>query len=374
MADEVGVAILGTGFAGRVHALAARGLGARLVGVAGSTPARSDAAAAAFGAEQGFARAADLVDHPAVEVVHVCTLNALHVPLAEMALEAGKHVICEKPLATTAEDATRLASLARQSGLAAAVCFAYRFQPMAKQARDRVLRGEIGPVRLVHGSYLQDWLLYDTDGNWRTGSRENGRSRAFADIGSHWCDIAEWITGRRITELAALTSTVHERRARPRPFGAPAGSEDGAVVTVDTEDAACVVFRAGDGVMGTLTVSQVSPGRKNRLWIEVDGARSSIVFDQENAEWLWLGSREANQMVARDAVGAQDRFPHSSSLPAGHARGFVECFAELFSNVYGFVRGGPYGEFPSFDDGLRSALITDAVLRSAGEQAWVHLP
>ena len=292
-----------------------------------------------------------------------------------MALRAGKHVICEKPLATTAERSGRgWPTLARESGLAAAVCFAYRFQPMAKEARERVRRGEIGAVRLVHGSYLQDWLLYETDGNWRTMSKENGRSRAFADIGSHWCDIAEWITGRRITDLAAVTSKVHDRRARPRPFGTGTDPEEGSLVSVDTEDAACVVFRASDDVIGSLTVSQVSAGRKNRLWVEVDGARSSVVFDQEDAEWLWLGSREANQMIARDAAGAQDRFPHSSSLPAGHARGFVECFAELFSNVYGFVRGGPHGEFPSFDDGLRSALITEAVLQSASEQGWVHVP
>ena len=232
MADEVGVAILGTGFAGRVHALAARGLGARLVGVAGSIPpVPSGRRGRLRQPSRASLDAADLIDHPAVEVVHVCTLNALHVPLAEMALEAGKHVICEKPLATTAEDATRLASLARAVRPGRGRLFRLPLPADGQKARDRVRRGEIGPVRLVHGSYLQDWLLYETDGNWRTGSKENGRSRAFADIGSHWCDIAEWITGRRITELAALTSTVHERRARPRPFGAPAGSEDGAVVS-----------------------------------------------------------------------------------------------------------------------------------------------
>jgi predicted dehydrogenase len=370
MADEIGIAILGTGMAGRMHALAARVLGVRLVGVLASDPDRSDAAAAALGAEQVFARAADLIGHPAVEVVHICTPNTLHVPLVEMALAAGKHVVCEKPLATSATDAAKLAALARQCGLVAAVCFSYRFQSLAQEARARVRSGELGPVRLVHGSYLQDWLLYETDSNWRASSVLNGPSRAFADIGSHWCDLAEWITGHRITALAAVTSVVHEKRPRPGRGGAASSG----LVGVDTEDAACVAFKGSEGVVGSLTVSQVSPGRKNRLWIEVDGAHSSVVFDQENAEWLWIGSRTANEVIARDGSGAWGHFPHSSSLPAGHARGLVECFAELFSNVYAAVRDEPRGEFPTFEDGLRSNLLTEAVLRSAGEQRWVEVP
>jgi predicted dehydrogenase len=373
MADEIGVAILGTGMAGRVHALAARSLGARLIGVLSSNPARSDAAATMFGAERGFAHAADLIAHPAVEVVHICTPNTLHLPYAEMALAAGKHVICEKPLATTSADAARLATLARDSGLAAAVCFTYRFQSMAQEARGRVQRGDLGPVRLVHGTYLQDWLLYETDGNWRTSSATNGPSRAFADIGSHWCDLAEWMTGHRITDLAAITTTVHAERARPFPAASRAEAEGSDLVGVDTEDAAFVVFRATEGVVGSLAVSQVSPGRKNKLWIEVDGARSSVVFDQENSEWLWVGSRPANETIARDGAGPWGHFPHSSSLPPGHARGLVECFAELFSNVYGFAREGSTAEFPTFEDGLRSAVVTEAVLRSAGEQRWVKV-
>jgi len=374
MADEIGIGILGAGFMGRVHALAARMLGARLVGVVASTPARSDAAAAMLGAEQGFATAADLIRHPAVEVVHVCTPNVLHVPLVEMALASGKHVVCEKPLATTASDAEKLAAHARDSGLVNAVCFTYRYQAMAQEARRRVRSGDLGPVRLVHGSYLQDWLLFETDANWRTLVETGGRSRAFADIGSHWCDLAEWITGHRLIDLAAVTSKAHPMRARPAIAGAeePTGGPD--LVEVDTEDVACLVFRATGNVVGTLTVSQVSPGRKNRLWIEVDAASSSVVFDQENAEWLWVGNRTANELLARDGSATLDRFPSSSALPPGHARGFVESFTELFSEVYGCVRNESRREFPSFEDGLRSALITDAVLGSASEHNWRHVP
>ncbi len=367
------MAIVGTGFAGRVHALAARMLGARLVGVTASTPEQSDAAAAELGAEQGYANAAELLEHPAVEVVHVCTPNALHVGHVEQALTSGKHVICEKPLATTAADAARLAALAHQVGLIAAVSFAYRYQATAQAARAKVMSGDIGPVRLVHGTYLQDWLLYQSDTNWRTDSQMGGPSRAFADIGSHWCDLAEWITGQRITDIAAVTATVFQTR------GAPLAPDDGGPygqaepMNVDNEDIACLIFRATGGVVGTLTASQVSPGRKNRLWIEVDGSEGSVVFDQEDGERLWLGRRSESEVIPRNAEGGLTSFPSARSLPPGHAKGFVECFAELFSQVYGSLQNGARHQFPSFDDGLRSARLTEAVLSSATERKWVNV-
>jgi predicted dehydrogenase len=369
LADEVGVAILGTGFAGRMHAQAARMLGARLVGVMASTPARSDAAAAELGAEQSFASVTELLEHPAVEVVHVCTPNALHVSQVEQALARGKHVICEKPLATTAQDAERLSGLARESGLTAAVAFAYRYQALAQDARAKVMAGELGRVRLVHGTYLQDWLLYPSDGDWRAVTEIGGPSRAFADVGSHWCDLAEWMTGERITDIAAITSTVYPTRP------AAASSGDGAAepLPVTNEDIACLVFRATSGIVGTLTVSQVSPGRKNRLWLEVDAAEASVVFNQENAEWLWLGRRDAGLQIARDRR-PDAQIADSSFLPPGHARGFVECFAGLFSDVYKTLRNGAARTFPTFDDGARSAILTEAVLRSATAREWVHIP
>ena len=230
---KLALALLGAGFAGRVHALAARMLGARLVGVAASTPARSDAAAAEFGAEYAFADAAELVDHPEVEVVHVCTPNALHVPHVQLALDHGKHVICEKPLATSAADTARLSSVAREAGLIAAVCFAYRYQSVAQQARDQDHERRTGSVRLVHGAYLQDWLLYQDDTDWRADSGMGGPSRAFADIGSHWCDLAEWMTGQRITDLAAVTSTVYPTRRGRSAGAAGPGPAD---MQVDNED------------------------------------------------------------------------------------------------------------------------------------------
>ncbi|HEY3773804.1 MAG TPA: Gfo/Idh/MocA family oxidoreductase [Solirubrobacteraceae bacterium] len=367
--EKVGVGIVGAGQAGRVHALAVGMLNARLVGIVASSPGRSAEASAAFGAERVFADAAELIADPAVDVVHICTPNDSHPGLIEAAFAAGKHVVCEKPLSVTVGDARRLATLAESSGLVAATSFGYRYQPVVRDAQQRIRGGGIEPVRVIHGTYLQDWLLYATDDNWRTSAAQGGRSRAFADIGSHWCDLAEWMTGHRVTDLAAVTATVHEHRSSSNG-ATPAGNG----TKVDTEDVACVVFRATGGVVGTLTVSQVSPGRKNRLWIEVDAAEESVTFDQEDAEWLWLGSRTANRVIARDGTNGHAPYASVSALPAGHAHGFVECFAELFNDVYHTVRTGEPGDFPSFEDGARSAAITDAVLRAAAEHRWVTVP
>lgn len=368
----LGIAVVGGGFAGRVHALALRQAGARLVGVLGSNPERSASAAAAFGAEQAFPDLSALLEDDGVDVVHVCTPNGTHREIVEAAFTAGKHVICEKPLATSPSDAAELAALAQRSGLRSAVAFAYRYHPMASRARSLVQNGALGALHLLHGSYLQDWLLASTATNWRTLAAVGGPSRAFADIGSHWCDLAEWISGCRITELTALTSIVYDKRPGPS-----AGNGGLAVtlgdVPVDTEDVACVLFRATGGVVGTLTVSQVSAGRKNRLWLQVDGASSSVAFDQENPEWLWVGKPQENQYLPRDGSDETGAPFGASTLPPGHARGFVESFAELFGEVYGSVANGAPASYPTFDDGLRSARITDAVLRSAEERGWVSI-
>jgi len=367
----VGIAVVGGGFAGRVHALAARQAGARLVGVLGSSPDHSIVGASAFGAERAFADLSELLEADEVEVVHVCTPNGTHREIVKAALAAGKHVICEKPLATCASDAEELATLARRSGLRCAVAFAYRYHPVVSRARMLVNNGALGALHLVHGSYLQDWLLRCTASNWRTQAALGGPSRAFADIGCHWCDLAEWISGCRISELTALTSIVYDKR--PAPLADNRGSAVTSVshVPVDTEDIACMLFRATSGVVGTLTVSQVSAGRKNRLWLQVDGTISSVTFDQENPEWLWVGKPHEIQYLPREGSDEMGAPFGTSMLPPGHARGFVESFAQLFGELYGSIGNDTPVSYPTFDDGLRSVRITDAVLRSAAERSWV---
>src|SRR3954464_7760977 len=372
---EVRVAIAGTGFIGAVHARSARLAGARLVGVAASSPERGILAAAALGAERSFDTAEELVEAPDVDVVHICTPNHLHLPLAEAALAAGKHVICEKPLAVDAAGAQQLVDAASTSGLQAAVPFVYRYYPTVREARERVRSGATGELRLLHGAYLQDWLLRPDDDNWRVDEALGGRSRAFADIGSHWCDLAQFVSGHRIARVSARLLTAIPERASSegrRAFESAGGN--GELRTVTTEDAAVVHFETEEGALGSVTVSQISPGRKNKLWIELDGAEEALAFDQENPEELWRGRREAATIIRRDAESLSPAAARFATLPPGHPQGYADCFAGFVADVYDAISSGtPPDGLPTFNDGLRAARITDAVLDSAETGRWVDV-
>ena len=352
-------AIAGTGSIGKVHARSARLAGAALAGVAASSPESARAAAAELGAERAFDSAEEMVRDPAIDVVHVCTPNHLHLPLAEAALAAGKHVVCEKPLALDAAGAHRLVDAAAESGLQTAVPFVYRYYPTVREARERVSSGQTGPLRLLHGSYLQDWLLRPDDDNWRVDERLGGRSRAFADIGSHWCDLAEFVSGQRIARLSArLLTAIPERQGRP----------------ATTEDAALVLFETDAAAIGSVVISQISAGRKNRLWLELDGAEEALAFDQEHPEELWCGSREALTIVRRDPATLSPAAARFAFLPGGHPQGYADCFDAFVADFYDSVGSGLAAVgMPTFSDGLRAALITDAVLVSAHEERWVDV-
>ena len=375
MPTPLRIAIAGTGFIGAVHARSARLAGARLLGVSASTPERSEAAAHALGAERAFASSEALVEAADVDVVHICTPNHLHLPLAEAALAAGKHVICEKPLATDLAGAKRLVDAAAAAGTAAAVPFVYRYYPTVREARDRVRTGVTGPVRLVHGTYLQDWLTDPEDDNWRVDSALGGASRAFADIGSHWCDLAEFITGQRIARLSARTLTAVPERLHAEHAAAFArGNGAGEKRPVDTEDAAVVQFETDGGAVGSTVISQISPGRKNRLWIEVDGAHEAVTFSQEEPETLWSGRREGATLLPRDVAGMSPDATRLSFLPAGHPQGYADCFDLFVAEAHAVARGeAPADGMPLFADGLRSAQIVEAVMASAREERWVDV-
>ena len=309
--------------------------------------------------------------------MHVCTPNHLHLPVAEAALAAGKHVICEKPLAVDVAGAQRLTELAGTSGQWGTVPFVYRYHATVREARERVRAGKTGAVRLVHGTYLQDWLLRPEDDNWRVEADLGGASRAFADIGSHWCDLAEFVTGHRIARLSArmLTAMADRPRADHRDaFAGPAG-DGGEMRAVTTEDAAVVQFETDRGAIGSTVISQISAGRKNRLWLEVDGADESVAFDQEEPESLWCGRREAATIVKRDPAFLSPPAARLAWLPAGHAQGYADCFDAFVADTYASIRSGEAADgLPLFADGLRTALITDAVLASAREDRWIDVP
>ena len=376
MTSALRVAIAGTGFIGAVHARSARLAGARLVGVSASSPSRPEQAARALGAERAFESSEALVESDDVDVVHICTPNHLHLPLAEAALAAGKHVVCEKPLATDLAGAQRLVDAAAVSGTAAAVPFVYRYYPTVREARERVRDGVTGQVRLVHGTYLQDWLTDPDDDNWRVDASLGGASRAFADIGSHWCDLAEFVTGHRIARLCARTLTAVPERRRGEPGAAFARSDGGGEIrAVDTEDAAVMQFETDGGAVGSTVISQISPGRKNRLWLEVDGARESVTFSQEEPETLWTGRREGVTLIPRDIAGMSPDAARLSFLPAGHPQGYADCFDLFVAEAHAVARGeAPPDGMPLFADGLRSAQIVEAVMTSAREDRWVDVP
>ncbi|OLB65006.1 MAG: oxidoreductase [Actinobacteria bacterium 13_2_20CM_2_72_6] len=341
-------AILGTGFIGTVHARAVRAAGGTVSAVAASTPSRAAEAAERLSAGRA-AGAEELVTADDVDVVHVCTPNHLHVPLVERALAAGKHVVCEKPLATDLAGARRLADLAASAGVVAAVPFVYRFYPTVRAARTRIARGDAGPLHLLHGSYLQDWLSRPEDGNWRVDAGLGGASRAFGDIGVHWCDLVEFATGHRIVRLCARLLRAFPGRG--------------------TEDGATVLFETDRGALGSVVISQVSPGRKNRLWFSLDGAHASYQFDQELPDALWVGGREANTVVPRGTAAT----PYDV-LPVGHPQGYQDCFTAFVADVYTATAGGAPDGLPTFADGLRAAVLTAAVLDSAARGDWVEVP
>src|SRR4051794_24749054 len=375
MSRGVRVAIAGTGFIGAVHARSARLAGASLVGVAASTPESSRRAAAALGAERAFENSEALVTAEDVDVVHICTPNHLHVPLAEAALAAGKHVICEKPIAMDALSAQAVTEAATEAGKIAAVPFVYRFYPTVREARERVRTGTTGPVRLIHGTYLQDWLLRATDDNWRVEEDLGGASRAVADNGSHRCDLAAVVSGHRITRLCARTMTAVPERIKTEAHAAfQAVNGNGVARAVGTEDAAIVQFETDRGAVGSTVISQISAGRKNRLWLELDGAEEALTFCQEEPESLWVGRREAVTLVKRDPEHMSAAAQRYAVLPPGHPQGYADCFDAFVAEVYEAVETGvPADGLPVFADGLRAARLTDAVLRSAREERWVDV-
>ncbi|MDO8209417.1 Gfo/Idh/MocA family protein [Conexibacter sp. CPCC 206217] len=373
--------IVGAGFIGAVHARSARLAGARLTAVAASSERSAAEAARRLGAERACASAEQLVVADDVDVVHICAPNHLHLPLSRAALDAGKHVICEKPLALDSAGAGALVELAAACGRWDGVPFVYRYHPLVREARERLHDGRSGPLRLIHGTYLQDWLSRPSDDNWRVTAALGGRSRAFADIGSHWCDLAEFVSGHRISRLSARTATMVPQRSAAGGRPAFARDDDGADDAgprrpVSTEDVALVQFETDRGALGNVVVSQLSQGRKNHLWIEWDAAEESLVFDQEQPERLWRGERDGASVIERDPALLSPAAARLVTLPAGHPQGYGDCFDGFVTDLYAAIRDGvaPDG-LPRFADGLRAARITEAVLASAARDgAWTAVP
>ncbi|MEM9017705.1 MAG: Gfo/Idh/MocA family oxidoreductase [Verrucomicrobiota bacterium] len=377
------VAITGTGFMGAVHAEALHRLAQiNLVGIQGSSPEKSHAAAERLAIPRAYETWRDLVSDPDIDAVHITTPNRLHFSQTVEAIEAGKHVLCEKPLAMTTEESSELVRLAEKSGLVAAVNYNIRFYPLNLEAKARVRRGDLGHVHSITGSYQQDWLLHETDYNWRVIAEEQGELRAVADIGTHWIDLVQNITGLQVVEIFADIHTLHAVRKRPSGevetfSGKVADLEATEPVQVTTDDIGCLVLRFDGGARGVLFVSQVTPGKKNSLRYEIAGSRATIEFDSEKPNSAWIGSREEqNQILLKDPGMNAEMTRHYTDYPGGHAEGFPDTFKMCFRSFYEAVQSGEKGatsEFASFQDGHREIELCEAVVRSARKGSWVRV-
>jgi predicted dehydrogenase len=383
---RVGIGIIGAGFVGPHHLDAVRRLGyVDIVAVAGSNEESGQRKAEQLGARKGYGSYEMLIADPEVQVVHVATPNHLHYPVISAALARGKHVISDKPLAATAAQASQLAEQAKRADVVTAVTFNYRGNPLVQQARYAIARGDIGRPAFLHGYYLQDWLLKDTDYSWRLDPEKGGGSSALGDIGSHWCDLAQHMTGLRITHVLGDVTTVIPQRKKPRvsreAFQSSAGAADLETVNVVVEDLATVLVRFDNGAKGSFTAAQVCAGHKNDLVLEVCGSKASVCWRQEHQNELWIGHRDkANELLQKDPSLLDSEVRGYAHLPGGHQEAWADAFCNLMRDIYGFISAGrkPNASqsyvFATFEEAARVNRIVEAILESANRgSVWVEV-
>jgi predicted dehydrogenase len=374
---RIGMGIVGAGFVGPHHIDAVRRLGfVDVVAVAGSSDATAKAKAEALGVPKGYGSYEELLDDPAVHVVHNATPNYLHYPVNAAAIAKGKHVVSDKPLAMTAAEAKDLLDQATKAGIVHAVTFNYRGNPLVQQARHAIARGDIGKPTFLVGHYLQDWLLKDTDYSWRLEPDKGGASSALGDIGSHWCDLAQHISGLRITEVLGDITTVIPKRKRPKgsreAFAKAGANEELESVDIKVEDLASVMLRFDNGARGSFSVAPICAGHKNDLILEVCGAKASLRWRQEHQNELWIGNRDkANEILQKDPGLIDPEVRGYAHLPGGHQESWADAFSNVMRDIYTFISAGKKAgdphppAFATFEDGYRANCIVEAILDSA---------
>ena len=378
---RVSTAIIGTGFMGRVHAEQIRRLG--FVDIAGVASVNA-AEAAAFGQSMGIERTTgdykELLADPSIQAVHVLTPNALHYPVSMDALNAGKAVLCEKPLAISAKEAANMLKLAEKNKLVHAVNHNLRYYPLVQHIRQYIAAGELGDVLHVQGTYSQDWLLYDTDFNWRIETKDNGALRAVGDIGSHWMDTIQHLTGLPITALCADLATFHKTRKKPKTAiqtfaGKKLKPSDYEEVKINTEDYGGLLLHLGDSARGAFTASQVAAGNKNRFAFEIYGTKSGVMWNQERPDELWIGNRnEPNRILIKDPSMLMGPAAGFADLPGGHSEGYDDAHKQLYKRFYRRVAdpSAPI-DYPTFADGWRGMVLLEKVVESARKKGWVKV-
>ena len=379
---NIGVAVIGAGFIGPVHVEALKRVGVKVTGILGVDEAESKSAAEAMGLPRAYESIEEVLADEAVAAVHLPVPNVLHYEMAKKVLDAGKHVFCEKPLAMNSTESAELVALAKEQNLAAAVCYNVRFYPLNLEARDMVVRGDVGEIYAINGSYVQDWLYYDTDYNWRVLADQGGRLRAVADIGTHWMDLVTSITGLKVTEVFADLHTVHKVRNRPTGevetfSGKLAGEIETEPVDITTDDYGAVLLHFDNGARGSLHVSQVTAGRKNCLRYEIAGAKCALAWCSESPNELWIGRRDkANELLMRDPALVAEGPRNFINYPGGHNEGFPDTFKQVFRAFYEYIAAGDMSAerlFPTFEAGHREVAVCDAILESYDKQQWVQV-
>ena len=364
---------------GKVHAENLRRLGTvEIASVAGSSAERAQEFAKSIGVSRATGNYQELLEDSGIQAVHVLTPNALHYPICRAALLAGKHVLCEKPFTISLQQAHELIELAAHKGLANCIQHNLRYYPLVQQIRRMIEAGDLGEILIVQGTYSQDWLLYDTDWNWRVDSKENGDLRAMGDIGSHWMDTIQHVTGLPITELCADLATFHRARRRPKGSvetfaGKQARAGDYEAVPVSTDDFASVLLRLGDRARGAFTVSQMSAGRKNMFSIEIYGTKAGASWNQERPDELWIGQRNnPNQIVLKDPALLYPQAAAYADLPGGHSEGYDDTHKQVFKRFYARVAdpSAPV-EYPTFEDGMLGMKLLEKVAESSNKRGWV---
>jgi predicted dehydrogenase len=373
--------VIGTGFMGRVHLEALRRVeNVDVVEIAATSADKAKEAAAGFNVLNATGDWQDVLRDPSIDAVHITTPNVSHFPIAKAALEAGKHVLCEKPLAMSVAEAQALTDLAASKKLRGGLNHNLRYYPMVQQMRRMREAGDFGDILVVQGTYSQDWMLYETDWNWRVDPKVSGPSRVMADIGSHFFDMAEHVTGLKVTEVCSDLQIFWPTRKQPQSGGESFSGKLGASgATVDTpivtEDFGATLFRMGRA-RGTMTASQVSAGRKNGLVLEIYGTKGGASWRQECPEELWLGHRDTpNQILLKDPSLLDEKARSFADYPGGHAEGYPDTFKQLFRRFYASIADASLTpDYPVLADGLRQMKILDAELASHKSRAWVNVP
>ena len=374
---KIKTAIVGTGFMGKVHTENVRRLGnVEIAAVVGSRPETATKFAESMGIPFATSKLEDVLNNKDIDVVHICTPNVDHYPQSLAAIQAGKAVLCEKPMTMNVDEARKLVEAAKDS--VNAVQHNLRYYPVVQQIRQMIAAGDLGDILIVQGTYSQDWLLYDTDWNWRIDTKSNGQLRVMGDIGSHWMDMIQHLTGLDISAVCADLTTFHKMRKRPKGSvetfsGKKSNPTDYDEFLVDSDDFGMVMLRLGDRARGAFTVSQLSAGRKNRFAFEIFGTKAGIAWDQESPDTLWVGHRnEPNQIIIKDASLFYPAAAKFADLPGGHSEGYDDSHKQLFKQFYARVADPSVPvDYPTFEDGLHGMILLSKVAESSAKQAWV---